>query len=58
MEKFLDGFSCPWRCLMADLYEHADTERFLSSGMLRCAAGNLKCPDVSKGRNHFILKGW
>jgi hypothetical protein len=43
---------------MADLPEHADTERFLSSGILRCAAGNLKCPDVLKERKHFILKGW
>jgi hypothetical protein len=51
----LDGFSCPRRLLMADLSEHADTERFLSSEMLRCAAGNLICSAFSKERRHFIL---
>ena len=58
MEKFWDGFSCPRRRLMADLNEHADTERLLSSGMLRCAAGHLKCRDVSKEQElkHLILK--
>lgn len=41
MERFLNGFSRPGKVLMPDLSEHADTERFLSSGMLRNVAGSL-----------------
>ena len=41
MERFLDGLSGPRKVLMPDLSEHADTERFMSLGVLRSVAGSL-----------------